>query len=169
MDWPAPVTLTSARLRLDPLGAEHASEMVDVLADPSIYEYIGGAPPSDEQLRRRFTVQARGHSEDGSQGWFNWIVRLRDSGAPAGFVQATVSRGEHGLEANIAWVITPIHQGCHLASEATGAMISWLKSVGVDRYVAFIHPEHRASMGVARHQGLQETAFVDDGEARWES
>jgi hypothetical protein len=41
----------TARLALEPLRAEHATEMVAVLADPRIYEFIGDAPPSEDELR----------------------------------------------------------------------------------------------------------------------
>lgn len=86
MEWPKPETLTSERLRLEPLAVEHATEMVGVLANPSLYEYIGGEAPSAELLRRRYIAQAEGRSEDDSQGWFNWVVKLQDSGTPVGFV-----------------------------------------------------------------------------------
>lgn len=74
-----------------------------------------------------------------------------------------------GLEADIAWVISPAHQGQRIASEATRAMIRWLKVQGVSSYVAFVHPEHQASMGVARSQGLHPTSVIEDEEIRWES
>ena len=38
--------LTSERLRLEPLTVDHAPAMVAVLADPSIYEFTGGSPPT---------------------------------------------------------------------------------------------------------------------------
>lgn len=169
MDWPTSEIVTSKRLRLEPLAVEHATEMIEVLADPSLYEYTGGEAPSGEQLRRRYAAQAVGRSEDGSQGWFNWIVKLQGSGAAVGFVQATVDQQGHGLEANIAWVISPACQGQRIATEATEAMIGWLRTNGVSRYVAFVHPEHHASMGVARNQGLHPTSVIEDGEIRWES
>lgn len=74
--------------------------------------------------------------------WFNWVVKLQDSGTPVGFVQATVDQEGRGLEADIAWAISPAHQGQRIASEATRAMIRWLKVQGVSSYVAFVHPEH---------------------------
>jgi len=39
----------------------------------------------------------------------------------------------------------------------------------VSSFVAYVHPEHHASMGVARKQGLHPTPVVEDGEIRWES
>ena len=120
MRWPKIETLTSEHLRLDPLSVDHACEMVGVLADPSLYEYTGGEAPSLEQLQRRYASQAIGRSQNGSEGWFNWIVRRVDGSAPIGFV-------------------------------------------------AHVHPEHLASMAVARNVGLQPTPVLESGEVRWES
>lgn len=96
-------------------------------------------------------------------------VKLQDGDTPVGFVQATVDQQERGLEANIAWVISPEPQGQRIASEATKAMIDWLKANDISRYVAFVHPGHQASIGVARNQGLRPTSVIEDGEIRWES
>ena len=123
----------SVRLRLVPLSVEHALGMVEVLADASMYEYTGGEAPSLEQLQRRYSAQSVGHSEDGSQGWFNWIVKPRDSDAPIGFVQTTIEQDGPELVADIGWVISPVHQGQGRASEATEAMTSRLRSRGVSR------------------------------------
>lgn len=169
MDWPKVETVTSVRLRLEPLTEEHALEMVEVLADVSLYEYTGGEAPSLEQLQRRYAAQSVEHSEDGLQGWFNWIVKPKDSDTPIGFVQATVEQSGPELVANIAWVISPVHQGQGIASEATHAMNSWLRSKGVKSFVAYVHPAHFASIGVARNQGLHPTFMMEEGEVRWES
>lgn len=63
----------------------------------------------------------------------------------------------------------PISQGQGKASEATKAMIKWLRFEGVSSFVAYEHSEHHASMGVARTQGLHPTPMVEDSEIRWES
>jgi hypothetical protein len=41
MDWPASEPIITARLSLGPLSVEHAPAMIEVLADPSLYDYIG--------------------------------------------------------------------------------------------------------------------------------
>lgn len=169
MDWPKVETITSVRLRLEPLSVEHALGMVEVLADASMYEYTGGEAPSLEQLQRRYAAQSVEHSEDGLQGWFNWIVKPNDSNVAIGFVQATVEQSGPEIVANIAWVVSPIHQGQGKASEATNAMNGWLRSKSVNSLVAYVHPAHFASIGVARNQGLHPTPILEEGEVRWES
>lgn len=169
MTWPAIEPIPSKRLRLEPLTTGHAAEMVNVLADPSLYEFIGGKPPTLEQLQRRYAAQVVGHSTDKSQWWLNWIVALSDPRRPIGYVQATVERRADALEANIAWVISPHFQGRGLASEAAAAMIRWLTAGGVERFVAHVHPNHPASAAVARNLDLRPTEVVEDGEVRWRS
>lgn len=157
--------LASERLRLEPITVEHAPAMVAVLADPSLYEFTGGQPPTLTELSARYARQAAGRSPDGSQHWLNWIVVLSDQAddRPIGYVQATVV----GTEAEIAWVVSPAHQGRGLATEAAAAMVDWLAAAGITQLVAHIHPDHAASAGVCTRLGLEPTEVVEDGEVRW--
>lgn len=169
MDWPEPEAVASERLLLEPLSVGHAPAMVNVLADPSLYEYTGGEAPALEALQGRYAVQTLGQSGDGSQWWLNWVVVRRDTRVPVGFVQATVEHDGSELVADVAWLIAPSQQRQGIASEAVQAMIGWLRSSGVGRFTAHIHPEHLASMGVARNQALHPTSAGRNGESRWES
>jgi RimJ/RimL family protein N-acetyltransferase len=162
-----PSRIETARLLLDPLTVEHAHEMVDVLAFPELYAFIGGRPPSLAELRARYASQAVGRSPDGSECWLNWIVRHRQTSAAVGFVQATVRERDHGPVASVAWLLAPCGQHRGLATEAATAMLAWLRSRGVAAVDAFIHPDHEASMAVARRCGLRPTEETVDGEVRW--
>lgn len=167
MAWPATPSIVTERLRLEPLTVEHAASMLEVLADPAIYEYIGGEAPTLPELTQRYRAQSVGHSPDGSQWWLNWIVTLRGGAAAIGVVQATVERTPAGPEASLAWVIAPRSQGGGFATEATGAMVDWLGRRGVVRLAATIHPAHLASQAVAQKLGLHATSDVEDGEVCW--
>lgn len=157
--------LTTARLTLSPLRARDAREMHPVLASPDLYRFIGGSPPSPEQLERRFEAQIAGSSEPGVT-WLNWIVRLADDGVAVGYTQATVSCDT----ADIAWLVAVPWQRQRIATEAASAMCDWLRTRGVERLVAHIHPEHEASTRVAEAIGLVRTGERDaDGELIWSS
>jgi RimJ/RimL family protein N-acetyltransferase len=145
----------TARLTLEPLRVEHATEMVAVLADPRLYEFIGGAPPSEDELRAAYARRVA------HPGWLNWIVRA-DANA-IGAVQATVT----GQVAELAWVIAPAHQGRGLATEAARAVQEHLRAQGITEFQAHIHPDHPASAAVARRLGLEPTDIVQDREVRW--
>jgi len=162
-------TIPTARLRLDPLQVEDADEMVGVLADPLMYGFTGGEPPTTEQLRDRYRRMAVGHSADGRELWLNWIVRLPGKGSDdpvaVGVVQATVTAD--GTAAEVAWEIGVPWQGQGFAGEAAAAMVAWLVGAGVDTVTACVHPDHEASAGVAARAGLVVTAELVDGERVW--
>jgi len=166
MTRPQIVPLETPRLALEPITPDAAAEMVPVLADPSIYSSTGGEPPAIDTLRDRYARQAAGHSPDGTQRWYNWL--LRSEGAAVGFVQATVDDVDDARPAELAWVLSPSAQGRGLATEAAAAVMAWLADRGSRRFVASVHPAHSASAGVARRLGMAPTGLVDDdGEHEW--
>lgn len=169
MNWPIPQVLETERLILEPLSVDHTTPMVKVLADPVLYEFTGDEPPTYGELERRYTAQCGGESKDASQWWLNWVIRQKSTGSLIGFVQATVERDIGNLVADIAWVVAPRSQGEGVATEAAQAMVNWLRLHRVKSIVAFVHPEHRASMSVAKKLGLAPTTAIEDGEIRWES
>lgn len=172
-------TITTARLELVPLRVEDAGEMVDVLADPALYRFIGGEPPTHDTLTRRYSAQVGGGSRDGRETWHNWIVRDRASGDALGFVQATIVDGPgtpgdgHRTDlrpmpsAEVAWVIGTRWQRRGYAIEAARGLVDWLEGAGIGKIVAHVHPDHGASARVAGQAGLEPTDTFLDGERAW--
>ncbi|MCM0676475.1 GNAT family N-acetyltransferase [Micromonospora phytophila] len=166
-NWPAAEIISTERLVLEPLRVEHAEELAPILDDPGLHEYTGGLPASPDELRERYRRQVTGHSPDGTQGWLNWIVRHRDTGAAVGTVQATIRIDGDRPVAELAWVVVAPHQGRGYAGEAATGMVGWLEGHGIRALVAHVHPDHRASAGVAERLGLRATDELVDGEIRW--
>lgn len=159
-------TIATPRLVLLPLLVEHAHEMVGVLSDPRLYTFTGGSPPTPVVLRARYERLARG-SPDPAVTWCNWVIKLSDAGRLAGTVQATISTHAEGLMAEIAWVVGTPWQGRGIATEAAKALIAWLGDQSVRAVIAHIHPDNRASAGVATAAGLTPTREWQEGEQRW--
>jgi RimJ/RimL family protein N-acetyltransferase len=157
--------IVTARLRLDPVTVDDADAMVVVYADPRMYEFTGGEPPTVDALRRRYEALATGRSPDGMESWLNWVVRPIDAIVAIGAVQATVVH--RSREAWIAWEIGVATQGLGYGSEAATALVHWLGERSVGSIGAYVHPAHLASQGVARRAGLQRTAGMHDGEEIW--
>lgn len=112
-------------LQLEPLVASHADEMFAVLSDGRMYDFMPGAPPTSlAALRERYSMLATQRSPDARQGWLNWIVRL-DSGACAGFVQATLYTEHTG---DFAFALAPALWGRGMALEACRAALPVLAS-----------------------------------------
>jgi RimJ/RimL family protein N-acetyltransferase len=161
-------TIETDRLTLLPLAVDHADEMSDVLSDPGLHAFIGGAPASTEDLRARYERLVAG-SPDPHVSWLNWVVRVRETGRLAGTVQATVSEdGRQPAQAEVAWVVGKPWQGQGIASEAARALVAWLEARGVRTVLAHVRPDHEASAAVAASAGLSRTEVVHDGEVRWE-
>lgn len=166
-----PVVLQTARLRLEPLRAAHADEMAPLLADRGLYSFTGGEPPALVELRDRYRRQETRRSPDGVERWLNWVLRRGEDDVVMGFVQSTVSEDPPApapATAVLAWVVGLRFQGAGYAREAAAAVLEWLQDAGVRRFVAYIHPGHTASMGVARALGMAPTDERVDGEVVWE-
>ena len=155
--------IVTERFILRPLEVDDATEMVELLADFSLYGYSGGEPPTLEELQTRYRRQVSGSADPG-ESWLNWIIRTSPDGHAIGFIQATVG----DFKADLAWLVGVDHQGSGVATEATDAVKTWLVSKGVGRVEAHIHPAHDASRAVARRIGMLPTgAFDEDGEELW--
>lgn len=153
-------------IKLRPLTVEDAEAMARALAAPSLYEFTGGEPPTVEELRRRYAVQTRGHSSDGSERWINEVIVLLPDEQPIGYVQATIP--ENGRTAEIAWVVGEPWQGRGIAKRAASLLVERLRVDHPTTIIAHIHPDHVASQRIAQHLGLAPSGVMVDGEERWE-
>ncbi|WP_343233312.1 GNAT family N-acetyltransferase [Streptomonospora sp. PA3] len=161
-----PEAIGTQRLDLSPLRLEHAAEMAAVLSDPALHAFIGGTPDTPAELRARYRRRLAG-SPDPAVSWLTWVIVLRSSSCLTGTVQATVSAGERGAGAEVAWMVGTAWQQRGIASEAARALVAWLQRRNVRRVIAHIHPANSASAAVATAAGLAPTAERSDGELRW--
>ncbi|GAA0591366.1 GNAT family N-acetyltransferase [Kribbella sandramycini] len=145
------------RLQALPLRVEYAEPMAAVLADPALYSFTGGEPPTVAQLTARYERQLAGSP---TEHWLNWVLQAQEL---IGYVQATVTDGT----AEIAWVVGTAWQGHGYAKEAAQGLAAWLRAQGIERITATIHPDHHASAAVAAAVGLTRTDTVVDGEHLW--
>jgi RimJ/RimL family protein N-acetyltransferase len=155
----------ASRLTLVPLSAGHADEMAAVLADPDLYTFTGGSPPTRQELRARYERWAAG-SPDPAVSWCNWVIQLHSPRCLAGTVQATISTGDEPA-AEVAWVVGTPWQRRGIATEAARTLIAWLGQQSVQTVIAHIHPGHQASAAVAAAAGLSPTGQLQDGEMKW--
>jgi RimJ/RimL family protein N-acetyltransferase len=95
------------------------------------------------------------------------VVQLRAHTCLTGTVQATITPGEDGIIAEVAWVVGTPWQRRGIATEAARGLVAWLRDSGVHTAIAHIHPDHHASAAVAAAAGLTPTDECHDGEVRW--
>lgn len=167
-----PVPIQAGRLTLWPLRESDAAEMVRVLGDERLHEFIGGRPPGPGELKERYRRLVAGSGRP-DELWLNWTVRLapsgdRDRGKAIGTMQATIAVSGASPTAAIAWVVGVGWQGNGYASEAARALVSWLTAWRPLRIIACIHREHLASQRVAGRAGLAPSGLEIEGEQIWE-
>jgi RimJ/RimL family protein N-acetyltransferase len=150
------------RLAMLPLRVEYSDAMAKVLADPELYAFTGGEPPTAEALSERYRRQVAGPGRPG-ESWLNWVISVTQYDTLVGYVQATVL----GDEAEIAWVLGTAWQGNGYAKEAAVGLVGWLEAHGASRIIAHVHPDHVASAAVAAAAELNRTDQLDDGEYLW--
>jgi RimJ/RimL family protein N-acetyltransferase len=140
--------------------------MFPVLSDPAIYRFINEAPPASvEAVAERHGRQMAGRSADGSELWFNWVVRENATGKAIGYVQATVI----GERAWIAYVLAPSSWGKGLGREATEAMMEIVRDRhATSLFLAEADQRNAASIGLLRALGFVECSGAKDGEQRFE-
>ena len=154
-------TLTADLCTLEPQVEAHAAEMFPVLCDPAIYEFEGEPPPSLERLAAGYRRKETRESPDGTEKWFNWVVRL-DSGELAGYVQATVvanGRCYFGYEfASRFW-----RHG--IATSALQAMFAELaRHYGVRELIAVLKVANFRSSGLLRKLGFVEVPMQEQAQ-----
>jgi ribosomal-protein-alanine N-acetyltransferase len=148
--------LETERLLLEPIRADHADGMFEGLHDPSLYAYQTDEPPRDlASLRARYARLASGHSLDELAHWLNWILIVRNGGAAAGYVQATVEKGLRSAE--IGYLVLPAQQHQGFGGEAVGAMVAHLFAAGVAVLHATVDVRNAASIGLIERLGFART------------
>jgi RimJ/RimL family protein N-acetyltransferase len=142
---------------LQPVVEADAEALADVFLDERMYRFTGGQPGTLDELRASFAHVHANRAKDrgGTAAQHNWTVRRRADGQAVGMLQAVL--GDGGRSAEIAWAVAVSWQGQGIGSEAAQAVVTWLEACGVDTITAHINPDHRASIGVAAHAGLQPT------------
>lgn len=156
--------IETTRLTLLPIRPEDANEMVGVLADSSLFAFIGGAPHPLAELEALYRRWVRGSQRSG-ETWHNWVIRLGTDGSAIGHLQATVLDDDRS--ADIAWMIGTGWQGRGYATEAARALVGWLEANGIETITAHVHPDNVASARVAERAGLAATDEIEDDEVVW--
>lgn len=153
-------------LSLRPVRVDDAAVMVAVLADPALYQFTGGTPPTEAELERRYAAQTRGYSANRTEEWLNSVVLVGAQRMPVGYVQGTIP--VDGAPTEVSWVIGRQWQGRGYARRASELLVLEVARRGVRSIVAHIHPEHEASQRIASRLGMVATSAVVEGEVRWE-
>lgn len=157
--------LATARLRLDALRREDAAALFAYRADPLVNRYQGWRPLSPDEAVR-FIERLQGVAFGTPASWFQFALRLRDTGELVGdlglhFVDADTV--EFGIS------LSPAHQGRGLAAEAARAALALVfGELKRHRVIASLDPRNLACARLLERLGLRKEAqhreSVRDGE-----
>jgi len=159
-------TLTTARLRLEPMVDAHLDGLNAVNADPEVMRYISGKPETRAETQDMIArVQARwaqfGYS------WWTFIERDTGEIVGAGCVQnlrrEMTPNADPACPLELGWRLRRDRHGRGYASEAAFAMGDWaIDTFEPTELLAVCDPASTAASNVRKRLGMQ-----DRGLQRW--
>jgi RimJ/RimL family protein N-acetyltransferase len=144
---------STARLRIEPLRADHAPLLFDALADPRIYTYIPDERhASVDTLARRYAFLECGAPDDVTEIWLNWALQRIDTCAYIGTLQATIVPDSR---AYIGYMLTPSEWRRGFGTEACRWLACELQQrFAVDEIVATVDTRNAASVRLLERLGF---------------
>jgi [ribosomal protein S5]-alanine N-acetyltransferase len=143
------VALTTERLTLRPLRPADAPALHAIYSDPDVARWIGPHTLQDveDEIAAHVATQA-------AHGWSLLAVEDRPTGALLGDCGLQPFE-QHGPEVELGYDLASAAWGRGLATEAARAIMAqafgpW----GLDRVIAVVKPDHRASRRVLEKAGL---------------
>ncbi len=173
---PAPA-LETERLLLRPPTPADAGDAGELLGDPEVMRFLGGATVPRQHWD---AVVGRWIARWEANDLGTFVVRRRNDGRFVGRVgilvwdartwtHATVAdAGEHA-QPELGWALVRAHWGNGYATEAARAVRDWVRrDRDVDRLVSLIAPDNEASQRVAQRLGAvpaETVTLADSGDA----
>ena len=146
------VTLETPRLRLRPFVTADADAVFRYRGDPDVMQYIMGGAEKTIEDTQKVLGWYRAHQE--KYGFSKWAAVLRETGEMIG--DSGLLLLEEGPDLELGYRLAPEHWGKGLATECGRA---WLEaafsSFGLERVVAFAHPDNAASIRVMTKLGMR--------------
>lgn len=165
-------TLTTERLRLEPLGHEHAKGMYDLWSDAAVCKYSGVVTDYDKNIIET-PVKDISQSDliidfwnkAANDGWgLRWAIILESENEFTG----TVGFNSCADYFEIAFHLLPAYWGQGISTEAAKAAMNWAQDNGALGIEAFIEPANEASIALAERLNLKATGQFSEGAQRYQ-
>ena len=154
--------LLTSRLKLEFLLPSHAPKVFDALQNELIYRYMPEAPPTLDELMRRYAFLTHGQSPDQSEYWLNWVGFRRTDGKPVGTFQASLKPGSEGT---FAYIVFPDYWRQGFASEMAHVVFDHIFGLAVvPQLSAEIDTRNKPSIALVESLGLTRVALSRDAD-----
>lgn len=146
------------RLLLEPLRAQHAAELFEVLSDEQLYRHIPQDPPVTlDALTERYRRLESRRSPGGEEQWLNWAVRSKSDRRCVGRIEVTVRPDGIAL---LAYEIGPAFWQRGIATEACRRVIRALFEEGdVTTVHAEVDTRNLPSIRLLERLGFERSGF----------
>lgn len=157
--------LTTDRLVLRPLVSQDIDDLVLLLAQPALMQYITGHPLSCVQVSNGLRQQLMHHEQ---YGFGFCAVILKANGAFTGRGDLKPIESPNGITGELSWLLSMDYWGRGLATELGQASIEYgVTNLRLGRIFATTYRANRASVRVMEKLGMR-LVRVDDDEVEYE-
>ena len=156
----APITLTTARLRLRPWRPQDLPHFAALNADPRVMEHFPKVLTAEESDRQAAVIAD--HIE--RYGFGFWAVEASGVANFVGFVGLSIPTFEAHFTpcVEVGWRLAFEHWGHGYATEAARAAVDCgFDRLGLEEIVSFTVPANRRSIRVMEHLGMTHSAADD--------
>jgi [ribosomal protein S5]-alanine N-acetyltransferase len=161
---PHPNTRYTDRLRLEPIGPEHADDLLKLFHDPAVAKWYGDWTPA--KANQEAARIGRAWQTEGVHKWMAYDRHTGELIGRGGLSWAHVD-GQNRLE--IGWALLGKHHGHGYATEIGRAGLAFaFDELGADEVAAFTETRNSASRAVMERLGfhfIHEFIWPDDGVA----
>ena len=131
--------------------------MFEYRADPEVCRYQAFEPGSLADVEA-FIAGLEANEFDTPGTWFQFAIRLQDSGALIGDIGAHFT-AEDPRQVEIGFTLAPQHQGRGYATEAVTALLDHLfGQLAKHRVFASVDPRNKACLALLKRLGLRREA-----------
>ena len=155
-------TITTERLRLEPVRVENAPVLWELLQLPGLRDYQDLPDVDLAQFRRNVAARPRS-LEIGAWGRFEWLIYLEGVEVPVGWASLRV--GERTtFAAEVGYSVVLEYRGRGIATEAVAALVDeTLGRLHMRRIRAYCVPENLPSRAVLERLGFQDDGILPHG------
>ncbi|TPG15345.1 GNAT family N-acetyltransferase [Sphingomonas oligophenolica] len=154
-------TLVTARLTLRAHHIDDLDACAALWGEPAVYRYIGGKPPSREEVWHR-VLRYIGHWS--AIGYGYWLAQESATGRLVGELGVIDTRRDtvpsFAGTPEVGWALSGWAHCQGFAREALDAVLGWIDSRGIARTMCIIDPANAPSIGLAERVGYR---FLTEG------